>query len=58
MAEVVSLAQARTAKSLNVEQAWTAYVAAKTKADETLKIEDGIAAAKMFRLFLEQFVRI
>lgn len=53
MAEIVSLAIERRARDLTVEEAFEAYVKAKARADETGKLEDGIAAGKFWKRFLE-----
>lgn len=55
-AKLISLADARQDRDISVEAAWDAYIAARAVADETLKLEDGIAAAKAFKRFLELFV--
>lgn len=37
-------------------EAWTRYVDARRKADRTLKMTDGIAAAKAWNAFLDVFL--
>ncbi|WP_066923025.1 hypothetical protein [Methylobacterium sp. CCH5-D2] len=37
-------------------EAWENYVAAKQRADETLALEDGLAASRAWRAFLQIFI--
>ena len=52
-AKLTLIADARRDRDTRVEDVWAAYVKAKTKADETHRIEDGIAAGKLWKRFLE-----
>ncbi len=56
MLKVVSIADARRDRDARVEDLWDAYVAAKGKADKSESVEDGIAAARLWKRFLELFV--
>lgn len=38
------------------ERLWQAYVAAKLKADKTLALADGLAAARAWRAWLDDFM--
>jgi hypothetical protein len=55
MGELVSLKVATERRELTVEQAWDRYIAAMLRSKETLRLEDGIAAGKAYRDFLEVF---
>jgi hypothetical protein len=55
-AKLVSIADARRDRDERAEDVWDAYVAAKKKADATLDVNDGLAAARAFKRFLEIFV--
>lgn len=57
MAKVISLRVATERRDVTVEQAWDRYVAAMQKSKETLRIEDGIAAGRAYRQFLDAFAR-
>lgn len=57
MAKVISLKVATEQRDVTVEQAWNRYIAAMQKSKETLRIEDGIAAGKAYRLFLDLYAR-
>ena len=52
---IVSILEAREARDRDQHVAWAAYVAAQRKANDTLDILDGVAAAKAWRLWLELF---
>lgn len=52
-AKLISIADAKRDRDMRIEDVWDAYVKAKAKADETGKIEDGIAAGKVWKRFLE-----
>lgn len=52
---VVSIADARRNRDAHVEELFDAYLKAKAKVDETGRLEDGIAAGKLWRQFLELF---
>lgn len=55
MGELVSFTKATERRAEDVNRLFDAYVAAKHKADATLSVEDGIAAAKIWKRFLELF---
>ena len=55
MGEVVSIKVAASRKSEDVNRLFEEYVAAKRKFDETLDGNDAIAAAKIWKRFLEIF---
>lgn len=57
MLKVVSITDAKRDRDANVEDVFAAYVAAKDKADATRRVEDGIAAARIWQRFLELFAR-
>lgn len=58
MADPVKLSVVREARSLNEQEAWAAYLAARDKAEKSGDIQDGIAAGKAWRLWLERFGRV
>ena len=53
MGEVVNINDAVKRRQETVEDAWERFKNAMLKSKETLRIEDGIAAGKAYRLFLE-----
>ena len=55
MGEVVSIKEAAVRRSEDVDRVFAEYVAAKQKFDETMSGEDAIAAAKIWKRFLELF---
>lgn len=55
MGEVVSIEVASARKSEDVNRVFDEYVAAKRKADISLDRHDAIAAAKVWKRFLELF---
>jgi DICT domain-containing protein len=57
MAKVISLKVATERRDVTVEQAWQRYVDAMQRSKETLRIEDGIAAGRAYRQFLEMYAR-
>lgn len=57
MAKVISLKVATERRDVTVEQAWDRFIAAMQRSKETLRIEDGIAAGKAYRQFLDVFAR-
>lgn len=57
MGKVVNIQEAAKRRQETVEQAWERYVSAMAKSKETLRIEDGIAAGKAYRQFLEVVAR-
>ena len=57
MAKVISLKVATERRDVTVEQAWDRFVAAMQHSKETLRIEDGIAAGRAYRQFLEMYAR-
>lgn len=57
MAKVISLKVATERRDVTVEQAWDRFVAAMQRSKETLRIEDGIAAGRAYRQFLEMYAR-
>jgi len=57
MAKVISLKVATERRDVTVEQAWDRFISAMQKSKETLRLEDGIAAGKAYRQFLDVFAR-
>ena len=57
MAKVISLKVATERRDVTVEQAWSRFVEAMQRSKETLRIEDGIAAGRAYRQFLEMYAR-
>jgi len=57
MGELISLKVATERRDVTVEQAWERYIAAMLRSKETLRIEDGIAAGKAYRQFLDLYAR-
>lgn len=55
MGEVVSIDEARAAQDVIAATSFAEYVAAKTKADETLDLADARKAAKAWKRFLEHY---
>ena len=55
MNKLVSLSAIREVRQASVEAAWQRFVAADRKAKETLQFEDGLAARRAYREFLELF---
>lgn len=55
--KVVQISVVRERRALSVEAAWQRYVDAMNRSKETLKLEDGIAAAKAYREFVELYAR-
>lgn len=55
MGEVVSIDEARAAQDRVAATSFAEYVAAKTKADETLDLADARLAAKAWKRFLEHY---
>ncbi len=56
MGEVLFIDVAQKQRAITVQEAWDHYVALQDKAKETQHIEDGIAAAKAWREWLELFI--
>ena len=57
MGKVVFIEEAARQRDVSVQEAWDRYVAAMLKSKETLRVEDGIAAGKAYRQFVELFAR-
>jgi hypothetical protein len=57
MAKVISLKVATERRDVTVEQAWDRFAEAMQKSKETLRIEDGIAAGRAYRQFLDVYAR-
>jgi len=57
MGKVVFIEEAARQRDVTVHEAWDRYVAAMQKSKETLRVEDGIAAGRAYRLFVELFAR-
>lgn len=55
MAEIISLRVATERRDEDVNTVFAEYVAAKQKLDTTMRAEDAIAAAKVWKRFLELF---
>lgn len=55
--KVISLKVATERRDVTVEQAWDRFVSAMQRSKETLRIEDGIAAGRAYRQFLEMYAR-
>jgi hypothetical protein len=57
MQKVVQLSLVKHERRLSVEEAWERFVERKNRSKETLVLEDGIAAGKAYREFLEACAR-
>lgn len=57
MRKIVDLQAVRAARDTSTEQAWQRFVEATMTAKVSLRLEDGIAAGKAYREFVERFVR-
>lgn len=57
MGKVVFIEEAARQRDVSVNEAWDRFVAAMQKSKETLRVEDGIAAGKAYREFVELFAR-
>jgi len=57
MGEVIFIEEAAKQRDVTVQEAWDRFVAAMHKSKETLLVEDGIAAGKAYRQFVELFAR-
>lgn len=57
MGKVVFIEAAAKQRDVTVQEAWDRYVAAMLKSKDTLLVEDGIAAGKAYREFVELFAR-
>lgn len=57
MSKVISFKVATDRRDVTVEQAWERFVTAMQRSKETLRIEDGIAAGKAYRQFLDMYTR-
>lgn len=57
MSEIVHLAAARNERQQSQDVLWQQFVDAQRLAQTSLKLEDGIAAGKAFRVFVESFVK-
>ena len=55
--KVVSLEIVKQKRRLSVEEAWQRFADAKLRSEQTLSVEDGIAAGKAYREFCELFLR-
>jgi hypothetical protein len=57
MTKIVQFSLVKEERRLTVEEAWQRFVDAKKRSEETLAIEDGIAAGKAYVAFCELFNR-
>lgn len=57
MKKVTDLKVVRHERAASQEDAWARFVSATMTAKTTLRLEDGIAAGKAYREFVESFVR-
>lgn len=55
MGSLVFINVARRERDLSMQEAWDTYVAAQEQAKRSGRIEDGIAAGKAWRRWLEMF---
>lgn len=51
MAKVIELSVVKQERRLSVEEAWNRFAEAKKKAEETLKLEDGLASNRALKEF-------
>lgn len=56
MGELVFIDVAAKRRDVNVQDAWDRYVTARDIAERTRDIQDGIAAGKAWRLWLDLFM--
>lgn len=57
MSKIIPLKVVHEARRVSVEEAWERFVAAKKRSEETLSIDDGIAAGKAYAAFCHLFMR-
>ncbi len=57
MGKVVFIEEVAKQRDVSVHEAWDRFVAAMQKSKETLRVEDGIAAGRAYRQFVELFAR-
>lgn len=55
MGEVVFIDVAQKKKAVTLQAAWEAYVSAHRLSQETLNFQDGVAAGKAYKAFLDLF---
>lgn len=55
MGELVYIDGAKAKRGQTIDAAWAAYLAARERAEHSRDVEDGIAAGKAWRAFLELF---
>lgn len=55
MGELVYIGIAAEKRDATVEQAWQRFVEAKVRSEQTLTLEDGLAARRAYREFLELY---
>jgi hypothetical protein len=55
MGKVIAIEVVRNERRLTEQEAWQAFVDHMRRSKETLRIEDGIAAGKAYREFLELY---
>lgn len=58
MGELVFIDVATKRRDVTVQEAWDRYLAARDRADETRHLEDGIAAGKAWREWVELFAGV
>ena len=56
MSKVVQFKLVEQERKLSAEEAWQRFAMLQQRSKETLKFEDGMAAAKAFREFLDLYV--
>lgn len=57
MGDLISIDTARRERTTTESEAWSAYLAARTKAEASQAIEDGVAAGKAWARWLALFER-
>jgi len=58
LGDLVFIDVAQKKKAVSVQAAWDAYCAARTRAEASQKIEDGIAAGQAWRTWVELFQKV
>lgn len=56
MSKVVNLSLVKREREVSIEEAWNRFAALKKRSEETLSVEDGIAAGKAYAAFCELFL--
>lgn len=58
MADIIHIAVARDRRDESAEAAWRRFADLSQKSKETLTLEDGLAAGRAYREFLELYARV